>query len=408
MYRTPTSYSVREIIERAQNQKQARQAKSLNAYGYASGIFLLSLMIAVTLAFGVSYQEPIQEISQFVTGNYRDIEQGREDIFRVFLTILAFNCIEIVLSISYAIAMSNKLSRPKVNPATMKPIHMVGTVFLEELFARFLFVGILTHIFQGTFAFYVLALTGNALWAWVHYLNYAPQDRKVRQVLPQFFGGIFLIVLYVKFGFWVTFVAHVLYNVSLFSLAKVQLPGKQAQSTLIWYGGVLVISFLLILNQGVDLTMLSAWTTTGIDPLDGFGFFDYFLMLVFMLSIGKVVSELLLLDRIKLDSGNMWATTPQGALLASVAVLVIVLLPYFFIEQYIAGEVAAATSIAVSLCFLTSAKSGSAMVRTMLINLPYTFVFVACVIAVGILQGFVLVLTVCCFELLPYWVTKGR
>lgn len=112
---------------------------------------------------------------------------------------------------------SNDMFRTK-SPQRLFAMIMVR-LLEEELFARFLFLGLMTRIpgLGGTLCFYLFALCGNILWTLLH-LRMFPnkKDRKLVVVLPQFIQGLFYTMIFVAHGFFAALMAHVIFDMVLF------------------------------------------------------------------------------------------------------------------------------------------------------------------------------------------------
>lgn len=103
-------------------------------------------------------------------------------------------------------------------------------IFLEEAFARWLFLGILYWLaallpipIWRVICFYLLFLLGNGLWALAHLGNYERRyGRSVLWVLPQFIGGIGLTIIYWRYGFWAALITHFAFDTMIWAVEKQQ------------------------------------------------------------------------------------------------------------------------------------------------------------------------------------------
>ncbi len=95
---------------------------------------------------------------------------------------------------------------------------IMTTLLVEELFARLLFLGLMTRIpgLGGTLFFYLFSLSGNILWSLLHLRNFTnKRDRKLIMVLPQFIQGLCFTMIYVSHGFFAALMVHVIYDMVL-------------------------------------------------------------------------------------------------------------------------------------------------------------------------------------------------
>lgn len=169
-------------------------------------------------------------------------------------------------------------------------------VFLEEAFARWLFLGVLTRVLTGPIAFYILLLIGNGLWAAVHLTNFRdPADRKLIRVLPQFLSGLFFSYVYVKHGFVAVILTHFAANSLLFSLIKIQNTNR--------IDGLQLLLSLALTTLGAvilerPLSDLAPWFQSEARfALAGWGFRDYLGLYVLIAGLSSLIFDLLCYDR---------------------------------------------------------------------------------------------------------------
>lgn len=197
-------------------------------------------------------------------------------------------------------------SLQKINEAPgEKPIFkmLFWVILFEELFARALFLGLLTKVFTGTTAFYVLLLLGNGLWALVHLTNYKPGNRHPIRVLTQFLGGFLHSYIFVKYGFMMCFFTHFAYNASLFAFTK--------RRDVDWDNVISMVTsvlaaFAALMLMSKSLSSASPWLEPHINfHLEGWDVWDYALLSVFATYALKSVMDILLYDRRKNDTETL-------------------------------------------------------------------------------------------------------
>jgi len=103
-------------------------------------------------------------------------------------------------------------------PALFMAIHKIGCIVLiEEFYARWLFLGLLTQIswLSGPSAFYLLFLAGNVLWTLIHIANWVKGQRRISVVFPVFCYGIVAVVMFLRHGLLGAFIAHLFWDLVL-------------------------------------------------------------------------------------------------------------------------------------------------------------------------------------------------
>ncbi len=179
------------------------------------------------------------------------------------------------------------------------------TVVLEEVLARWVFLGLLPMIpfLSGTLMFYMLFFLGNAIWALIHLYNFEDEnDRHALRVLPQFIGGIFFTYIYVKYGLAASILVHFIANAVLFSLRKTQdFEWKQLLS-----GAYVLICVLVSYNlMTKPIADIAVWFKS--EPgfvIAGWGFWDYVLICVFITSSITTLANIFLYDKCGVDVDN--------------------------------------------------------------------------------------------------------
>ncbi|MBI2632823.1 MAG: CPBP family intramembrane metalloprotease, partial [Parcubacteria group bacterium] len=232
------------------------QKKETSPLGLVSmiGTFALLAFIAYQLnLFGIV----THELFLFISGNANAIERVDTNLLAILGVILTVIVIELPCSIGASIIQNRVLGKSKNHTISnffdtiTYGSHFASffkAVGLEELLARWLFLGLLTRIpfLSGTIAFYGLFLVGNGLWSYIHLSNYKEvSDRKLLRVLPQFVAGIFFAYLFKKYGLFAAVLGHFMSNAILFASHKIQKFNKIDVLIIVYSALCAVISFSL-------------------------------------------------------------------------------------------------------------------------------------------------------------------
>ena len=176
---------------------------------FLSFVGTLILVLIVSIKTG-GMDIVLSEFPIFILGGVKEIAVNNTTFLVMFTVILATVSLELLCSIGGGILGNAILG--KSNSHFME--EMLGNmkegnhffkffvlVVIEEFFARWFFLGILTQasFLSGTFAFYLLFLIGNGIWALMHLNNFKnKEDQHVLRTLPQFVGGIFFTFIFVE------------------------------------------------------------------------------------------------------------------------------------------------------------------------------------------------------------------
>ena len=85
---------------------------------------------------------------------------------------------------------------------------------LEEIVARWLFVGYLPKFFGPTI-FWAFLIISNGLWTWSHIFIYEPKDRHIIVLLPLFIIGFVYAYFYLMLGLVFVILSHIATNLVL-------------------------------------------------------------------------------------------------------------------------------------------------------------------------------------------------
>jgi len=352
--------------------------------GGISLIGVIALVIGVTLIGGVSYSELIISIISFLSGNLASVPNGADETLQnIVLIVLATIVIKLSLSftgltysyLAHGAAKSDDVSSLE-KFMDKGPFVFFIVMFIEEIVARFIPLGLLTHVFKGDVAFYVLLLAGNLIWAAMHLANFKnEEDRKWTRVIPQFLGGLILAYLFVRYGFWTTLMAHYLFDAVLLSGMKEKSVTKVQFKVAVFHGCVFVVSWLLMIRQGLSFNTLEPWfqSSNGLSPIPGLTFASLVLIIVWLDNGLEVLSSILMLDRSDVDENETKiGFMVLGLVLAPAIVLLVNWISHFFVTDAVTRTV----MVVIILSMMARTTSGSMMARLWLINPPIMFITV--------------------------------
>jgi hypothetical protein len=355
----------------------------------ALGTFLLIVVIAwQTNAFPLV----INELSMFATGNYRQVAMNHTTFLMMFSVILAVVAIELPCAAAAAFLQAVILGKSGKHAVREMFDNMeygnhfftfFGIVLLEELFARWFFLGVLTKIsaLSGTIQFYTLFFIGNLIWALVHLSNFKEtKDWHILRVLPQFVSGGFLTYVFVKYGLLATILAHFAFNAILFATHKLNRV-TIVDGIIVAYSAVCAaISFWLMDKPISDV--LPWFENNPTFVLKGWEFGDYLALSVFLSSIASIIFGLLLYDQKTTENDD--TDSPIIASFIGIPVALGLLYGMFALLGCIISDVPFRILVIVILftCLIKS-TSGSGISRTFWGALPELYVTVCIVQALG-------------------------
>lgn len=342
------------------------------------------------------------ELAMLLSGKFREIDNSHTAFLMMFPVILAVVVLKLPCNVGAVILQAKILGKSgKHAPSDFFKEMEEGNhfftffvlVLLEELFARWLFLGLLTKIpfLSGTVAFYALFLIGNSIWALIHLSNFKEEkDRKILRVLPQFVGGIFLTYVFVKYGLLAAILTHFASNAVLLATAKFQRI-NMIDGLIVGHGALCAtISYALMEKPLIDILPWFADNPTF--RLEGWEFWDYVKVSVFLSGCIVVIFGLLLYDRG--GTGKKEASKDIGAMsiariagYAVVGILVIVGLLYgiyALLGLFIASTPHRVFVVAILYCaLLHKSTSGSAVARTFWSGLPDAYIMICILQALG-------------------------
>jgi len=356
-----------------------------------------------------------QETWLLVSGNVDQIVKNDSTFLQMLANIFGVVSIDLIfsgLSIALVIwlvgnvkdhAITNKFKVLKARAFFFKFFILV---IIEELFARALFLGLLTKIpaFSGKTAFYVLFFIGNATWALIHLRNYQREDRKIIRVLPQFLGGIFFTYIYVKYGLFASILTHFASNAVIFSVMKKQEVDQEYIYKTV-YNLILVIACYMLMRQPISDIMV--WFAE--EPqfvISGWKFQDYLFAFIFLESAVRFVFSFLLYDDPGFEGKKEISDKELRAGLALTLAVPPILVAMVFGVYYLAGFATDYVPVriliaCILMAFLNKNVSGSAIARTFWAQL-IGFYFIVCVVqALGFWMS-VLLMVFYVLSSLPY------
>ncbi len=262
-------------------------------------------------------------------------------------------------------------------------------VILEELFARYLFLGILTKIsfLSGPGAFYAMVLVGNGLWALMHIPNFHDEDKSLLRVLPQFISGIFFSYVFVKFGFLATLLTHFGFNAVVFTTVKKQTFGS---TNVLIFAYDAIVAFVALVFMGKPVTDIAVWfSDSPAFALSGWGFWDYLLLWAFVASSAGMIMNFLQYDFMPASTGGNSEKDRSfgewifiyviGALISPLLVYAVYWAAGLFTDN-VAHRIIIAAIIA---SFGHKSNSGSSVAKNFWLGLCQTYMTICTLFAIG-------------------------
>jgi hypothetical protein len=388
------------LQDRLDNIRHTPTPKS--AAGAYSMLGLTLIVSALAWYFG-GFQIVASELPAFLKGHALELSRGNQ-IFATSLSVIVVSIGCAILSavlVSCLVGSSDGEHAVAKELANMSPGNQFGNlllvVLLEELIARWFFLGLLTKInfLSGPSGFYALFFLGNAVWAAVHLTNFMdPKDRSLWRVLPQFVAGVLFTYVFVKFGFFVGVAVHLGYNALLFSLHKRE-PVTWEDVAMTVYSGMLALFAYSCITK--PMTDLSFWfnDSEATFVIPGWGHWDYFKSAVFLQMTLSFVFGALLFDRpLPLEEQEDKDSNPLRYLLV-IAGAFLVVLSYYGL-YWVSGLLTTNTEVrvilvAVLLACCDRGRSGSSVARSFWCTVPSVFVSLCVLEAVGFWWGGTLV-----------------
>jgi hypothetical protein len=225
----------------------------------------------------------------------------------------------------------------------------------------------------------MLFLIGNGIWALIHLSNYNEEkDREILRVLPQFTAGIFFTYVFVKYGLFEVILAHFASNAVLFAMHKVENINIGDVLIVGYYIACASISYALIDKPLIDI--LPWFADNLVFRLQGWEFWDYVKVSVFLSSFLVLVFDLLMYDRGKVGQNKLGFT---DYIIGIMIVNLLLYGTYALLGLFIINTPYLVLVIAILFTFLQRGASGSAMARTFWSGLPSVYVTICILQALG-------------------------
>lgn len=351
--------------------------------------------------------------SGFFSGRLLDVSNAKNDLLVALPESLAALVIAIpiaaVLGFGARAIFRGRNGRGSLSPSSTQRKKPATDIFkkffllitLEEVFARWLFLGVLwPWLGGGVAAFYILFLLGNGIWALIHLRNWADEDPHPTWVLPQFWGGILLTILYVKHGFAVALLAHFAYDCILFCAMAKQ---KFDLFDLIHVGlGVIYVGLGHLFLSQEPSDALNWFRTRETIALEGWRLWDYIMLPLILAGWSAIVFGLLGYDQSgtsQSSDNNRKITVSSPGLFLAIIALFLVLGPlvviganyvvFWLSTKFTASVPIAAVAAGIVWTFQKHDESLSAMCRTFWASVPLAIVFMCSLQALTVWQGYI-------------------
>ena len=365
------------------------------ALGVISSLGTFILIALVAMKFD-AFDLVTKEFLLFLSGGVQEIANNHTVFLMMLPVILATVVLELPCTVLAGI-LSAKILGKSSKHALVEMFKNMGEgnhfftfftmVLLEELFARWLFLGLLPKIpfLSGTIAFYILFLVGNGIWSLIHLRNFKEEkDRNVLRVLPQFVAGAFFAYIFVKYGLLAAVLTHFASNAILFAIHKVQriniIDGLIVGYSVLCAG----ISYWLMQKPLSDAMV---WFNDNPKfALDGWEFWDYVKASIFLTSCLAIIFGGLLYDRGEASKNKKKPEKVYGPviyILSTVLIIGILYGLYAVLGVFFTSVPYRILVLAIIFSFLQKGASGSAMSRTFWTGLPGIYITMCILQALG-------------------------
>ncbi len=363
-------------------------------WGYASAIGTFILLAYISYWTG-ALGTVAREMLLLLTGRVNEIPHDKVSFLIMIPIMLATVVIDLTFSVTLSHLQEAILGKcgkhasdeffSKMNEDTHFQ-NFFTTTFFEELFARGLFLGLLTKLpfLGGPVGFYILLLLGNSLWSLIHLDNYRDQkDRQLSRLIPQFIGGIFFSYIFVKYGFIEAVLTHFASNAVLFATHKTQRI-TYIDGLLLLYSVLCAVASYSFMTKPVgDIALWFAVEPTL--KLPGWEFIDYVVVSIFLWSCGTAILGLLVYDHTPPDPEKKEGFIDQAVTLTIGLVILTVL--YWALGFLIPSIFERILLLTLLLGFSLRSGSGSALARTFWWGLPTIFIALCILQALGFWQA---------------------
>lgn len=363
---------------------------------HASGVItagLLFIVLVVTALYLNGYSVLWQAVTDMITGSLLKARVIDHSLLGLLGALSAVVTLAIPLCVGAGM-LGDKIYGSVKSHAVAKMfggirnhyLLMTATVTAEEVFARFLFLGLPLWIFGGHLPlawFWVLFLVGNSLWAVVHLTNYQnPEERHLLRVLPQFLGGVFFTVIFLKFGFFGALVVHLAYNNLLFSMMRKGVFNRGELLAILWHGFVAAVSaFFLFYKSGKSLLNMTYWLNSNATgyQIPGWSTMDYLWGVLLATSLLFIIGDLMQFDLYCADNQQH----VYDNLLKAVSIVVFAFGAFFGLQAVGVPFEMRIAVMAFIFMVISRTASGSGMSRIFWIGIPGLMIQLCTTLALG-------------------------
>ena len=359
------------------------------------------VMLGIGLFFS-PYTSIFNEFGVFVTGGVAEISRSDQGFLSSLPALLLIASVTFIISMTIFLLFKYIL-RVNVGGHALDDIfalhqdadyhfqNFVILIALEEVVARWLFLGVLPEMFpaSGTVGFYTFLIIGNSLWSLIHLLNFKDRKdkRKIYMVLPQFIVGVFFSYIFVKHGLVASIVAHLAYNTILFAATKVNVYRlKEAIIDFIIIGVTIFLASILSAKSVFDIV---PWFNGVYDSasLADWKVVDYICVFLSMGSILSLIFNLLMYDAgtddTKLDNVKMF----EAIIIGVPSIVVIIIASNGILALFIDGLLMRGIVITLLLSLLGKSPSVSGAMKRFWTGLATTFILIVGIVSVGFWSG---------------------
>lgn len=342
--------------------------------GYLSAFGTFGLLALIALNTD-ALRTVISELAVFMSGDFRVVASNHTTFLMMFPVILAVVVLEVPCTLGTSVLLEKILGKRGKNVLSyffmgMEEGNHFFTLFfavlLEELFARWFFLGVLAKIpfLSGTVAFYALFLIGNGIWAIGHLTNFTEaKDRKMIRALPYFVAGVFFTYVFVKYGLLAAVLAHFASNAVLLATHKIQRISAIDGLIISYDVMCAAISYGTMEKPLADI--LPWFADNPVFRLQGWEFWDYVKVSVFLSSCFAIIFGLLLYDRD--EAGKKKSDKDIGLVDYIICIPIFIWLLYdiyALLSLFITNVPYLILTIAILITFLQKGSSGSSVART--------------------------------------------
>ena len=361
----------------------------LRGYWPRLGTFVFLSLISI-FWLNPNWESLLNQLLMFFSGEVYKIPVGYNDLLEVMRTVIPLILLTLSITVSLALIIRIIKGKGEVLPELLKevkregyhPLKWISLNCVEELFARWLFLGVLASWLASPIAFYILLFVGNSLWALAHLSNYQPNSQSLIRVLPHFVSGFLFAFIFVKYGLLITILAHITWNAIAVASWKIQKINWKDFALAGYYGIGFALAYWLAAARDIDWNDLSPWLKGEFIPLMGFGFWDY-LLVILVISLGlNFIASLACLDHLSLKEEaklSLW----KKILLAPIIFVSLIFLTWWIAGLIIPSPISKALIIVLLLISLVKTPSLSAMSKLWFSSFVPFFICVCIVVTLG-------------------------